>query len=107
MIRLPVKFYVLETLWKSFPVLSKTESTQNNDVIQDFSENPILSVVGSLVNLAITVPVFITKFVEPAQMDATTFFNRWRALAKPEQESQSIFTASSYIGFMSYLERKF
>ena len=30
-------------------------------------------------------------------MDAATFFNRWRALAKPEQESQSIFTAQSGI----------
>jgi AP-2 complex subunit alpha len=64
---------------------------------KDFSEYPILTVTGTLMNLRITLPVFITKFVEPAQMDAATFFNRWRALAKPEQESQSIFTAQSGI----------
>ena len=64
---------------------------------QDFSEYPVLSVVGSTLNLAISVPIFITKFVEPAQMDANTFFTRWRALAKPEQESQSIFTAAQSI----------
>ena len=30
-------------------------------------------------------------------MDANTFFTRWRALSKPEQESQSIFTAAQTI----------
>ena len=48
-------------------------------------------------NLQIKIPLFITKFGDVATMDQATFFDRWRKLNKPEQESSSTFTATKPI----------
>ena len=68
---------------------------------QDFTEQPVLTVTGfggaSGFNLKIKIPLFITKFGDVAAMDQATFFDRWRKLNKPEQESSSTFTATKPI----------
>lgn len=68
---------------------------------KDFTEQPILTVTGfggaSGFNLKIKIPLFITKFGDVAAMDQATFFDRWRKLNKPEQESSSTFTATKPI----------
>ena len=68
---------------------------------QDFTEQPVLTVTGfggaSGFNLKIKIPLFITKFGDVATMDQATFFDRWRKLNKPEQESSSTFTATKPI----------
>jgi hypothetical protein len=37
----------------------------------------------------------MTKFAATATMDANQFFQRWRGLEKPDQQSQAVFTTSS------------
>ena len=68
---------------------------------KDFTEQPVLTVTGfggaSGFNLNIKIPLFITKFGDVAAMDQATFFDRWRKLNKPEQESSSTFTATKPI----------
>lgn len=69
--------------------------------LQDFTDQPVLTVTGfggmSGFNLKIKIPLFITKFGDVAAMDQATFFDRWRKLNKPEQESSSTFTATKPI----------
>jgi AP-2 complex subunit alpha len=42
-------------------------------------------------------PVSLNKFMEPTQMDASQFFQRWKLLSQPTQESQKIFKAKKPI----------
>lgn len=37
----------------------------------------------------------MTKFAATATMDANQFFQRWRGLEKPDQQSQSVFKTAS------------
>uniref|UniRef100_A0A914CJP2 Clathrin adaptor alpha/beta/gamma-adaptin appendage Ig-like subdomain domain-containing protein n=1 Tax=Acrobeloides nanus TaxID=290746 RepID=A0A914CJP2_9BILA len=39
-------------------------------------------------------PMFISKFFEPTDMTSEQFFNRWKQLSQPTQESQQIFPAA-------------
>ena len=75
--------------------------TRSNFDFKDFTEQPVLTVTGfggmSSFNLKIKIPLFITKFGDVATMDQATFFDRWRKLNKPEQESSSTFTATKPI----------
>ena len=68
---------------------------------QDFNDQPVLTISGvfggSAQTLSVALPLFITKFNASAPMDQARFFERWRGLSQPEQETQAIFTASSPI----------
>eukprot|EP00112_Aurelia_sp_Birch-Aquarium-sp1_P008540 Seg1944.9 transcript_id=Seg1944.9/GoldUCD/mRNA.D3Y31 product="AP-2 complex subunit alpha-2" protein_id=Seg1944.9/GoldUCD/D3Y31 len=62
-----------------------------------FTEQPLLivqfSVTGTSHRIVLKLPVFLIKFVTGASMNAQDFFNRWKQLNRPEQESQKIFPA--------------
>lgn len=67
------------------------------DVLDVFTEIPVLSVsfsVGSSTqHLLLQMPVFLTKCSVSAEMSVTDFFNRWKGLSAPGQESQKVFSA--------------
>ncbi|PLW54108.1 hypothetical protein PCANC_06426 [Puccinia coronata f. sp. avenae] len=59
-----------------------------------FGKLPILKVsylAGSLQTLAIRLPIYLTKFLEPIPLNATTFFDRWKQIGGPPREHQEIF----------------
>jgi len=68
------------------------------EAISDFDEAPVLevsfSVNGTMRNLVLKLPVFITKFSVSAEMSGADFFTRWRALGSPGQEHQKVFNAN-------------
>ncbi|XP_035672382.1 AP-2 complex subunit alpha-2-like isoform X3 [Branchiostoma floridae] len=71
----------------------------NVECIADFVDAPILSIKfsysGSMQQINLMLPVMLNKFFEPVEMDATSFFNRWKQLSRrPGQEEQKIFKAS-------------
>ena len=35
---------------------------------------------GAQQKIAVKLPVTVNKFIEPSEMDSTTFFNRWKIL---------------------------
>ncbi|CDR88083.1 probable alpha-adaptin C [Sporisorium scitamineum] len=60
-----------------------------------FTQPPILEVsylAGSLQEIRLRLPVLMTKFVEPVQLGATDFFERWRQIGGPPREAQKIFS---------------
>jgi AP-2 complex subunit alpha len=69
----------------------------NVECTTDFTDAPLLTVRftynGVLQKLQVRLPLMLTKFVEPAVMDAGQFFQRWKVLSQPTQESQRIFKA--------------
>ncbi|KAI8489577.1 AP-2 complex subunit alpha-2, partial [Branchiostoma belcheri] len=70
----------------------------NVECISDFVDAPVLSIKfsysGSMQQINLMLPVMLNKFFEPVEMDATTFFNRWKQLNSPGQEEQKIFKAT-------------
>jgi len=59
-----------------------------------FGKLPVLKVsylAGSLQSFAIRLPVYLTKFIEPIPLNATTFFERWKQIGGPPREQQEIF----------------
>lgn len=69
----------------------------NIECIDSFSEAPLLKISfnhsGQVQKLNLKLPVIISKFLEPAEMNSEAFFTRWKALSQPEQECQKIFKA--------------
>ena len=67
--------------------------------IKDFDNFPVLNISGlyggKYLALRIAVPLYMTKFAATATMDANQFFQRWRGLEKPDQQSQSVFKTAS------------
>ncbi|TKY89433.1 hypothetical protein EX895_001964 [Sporisorium graminicola] len=60
-----------------------------------FTQPPILEVsylAGSLQEIRLRLPVLMTKFVEPVQLAATDFFERWRQIGGPPREAQKVFS---------------
>lgn len=73
----------------------------NMACVQEFEDAPIMSIQflysGAQQKIALKMPVVLNKYISPTEMDASTFFNRWKALSSPSQESQQIFKATSPI----------
>lgn len=46
---------------------------------------------------AIYLPLFVNKFFTPTEMSSQEFFDRWKKLSQPSQESQKIFPAQEEI----------
>ncbi|XP_076471396.1 AP-2 complex subunit alpha-2-like [Babylonia areolata] len=69
----------------------------NMECISEFSESPLLNISfvysGSSQRLCLKAPVMVNKFMEATEMNAEAFFQRWKALSQPDQESQRIFKA--------------
>jgi len=68
------------------------------EIIDVFDEIPVLAVSFSVgtapQQLLLQLPVFLTKCSVSAEMTNTDFFNRWKGLSAPGQESQKIFNAN-------------
>ncbi|VUZ40447.1 unnamed protein product [Hymenolepis diminuta] len=66
----------------------------NIECLVDFSEIPVLNISYTSQNgpdhKSFPLPVFLTKFTQPAQMDQPTFFARWKLLCQPGQECQKV-----------------
>ncbi|KAH9458085.1 hypothetical protein MJO29_005205 [Puccinia striiformis f. sp. tritici] len=59
-----------------------------------FTNLPILKVsylAGSLQTFRIRLPIYLSKFLEPIPLNATTFFERWKQIGGPPREQQEIF----------------
>ncbi|GAK64923.1 adaptor protein complex AP-2 alpha subunit [Moesziomyces antarcticus] len=59
-----------------------------------FTQPPVLEVsylAGSLHEIRLRLPVLVSKFIEPVQLGATDFFERWRQIGGPPREAQKIF----------------
>lgn len=71
----------------------------NVECITDFREPPVMSIQfiysGAQQKINLKLPVVLSKFIEPAEMEASTFFQRWKILSGPNQECQKIFKAAT------------
>lgn len=69
----------------------------NIECVADFTDTPLLNMSfvhsGVSSRICLKLPVFVNKFIEPAEMNAEAFFQRWKALSSPGQECQKIFKA--------------
>ncbi|XP_013404280.1 AP-2 complex subunit alpha-2 isoform X2 [Lingula anatina] len=69
----------------------------NIECVTDFTVPPVLVINflynGAQQHMTVKMPVMVNKFLEPAEMDAATFFQRWKNLSAPAQECQKIFKA--------------
>lgn len=48
-------------------------------------------IAGTVRNVALRLPIFLSKFIEPVQLEAGPFFERWKIIGGPPRESQLIF----------------
>ncbi|KAK6191740.1 hypothetical protein SNE40_003346 [Patella caerulea] len=78
---------------------AQVQQMYNIECISEFTEAPILNISfissGSNQKLHLKLPVSINRFMEATEMNADSFFTRWKALSQPEQECQKIFKATS------------
>ncbi|XP_062417660.1 AP-2 complex subunit alpha-2-like isoform X2 [Pungitius pungitius] len=69
----------------------------NIECVSDFTDAPVLDIQfrygGALQNIAVKLPVMLNKFFQPTEMISQDFFQRWKQLALPQQEVQTIFKA--------------
>ena len=68
------------------------------DCLDVFTEVPSLdlsfTVNGAPQRFLLKLPLFLSKFSVPAEMNSADFFSRWKALANPGQEAQKVFNAN-------------
>ncbi|KAJ7390947.1 AP-2 complex subunit alpha-1 [Desmophyllum pertusum] len=69
----------------------------NVECIMEFNDHPLIdlqfSVNGMSQRIVLPLPLYVSKFFAPTDMNSQDFFSRWKQLEKPEQESQQIFKA--------------
>ncbi|GAA5864008.1 hypothetical protein JCM8547_005307 [Rhodosporidiobolus lusitaniae] len=59
-----------------------------------FDTPPLVNIsylAGSLQTIALRLPVWVSKFVEPVKLEAGAFFERWKQIGGPPREAQRIF----------------
>lgn len=64
------------------------------ECLEPFKELPILRIsylAGSLQSFTIGLPIYLTKFMEPIQLNSQAFFERWKLIGGPPREAQEIF----------------
>lgn len=89
----------LVTKFPKMPFTSLNAMTQVQQVIEIechdvFSKPPVLKIsylAGSMQELHLRLPVVLTKFIEPVQLNAADFFERWRQIGGPPREAQQVF----------------
>ncbi|XP_036381768.1 AP-2 complex subunit alpha-1-like isoform X2 [Megalops cyprinoides] len=78
---------------------AQVQQVINIECLSDFSEAPLLNIKfrygGALQNITLKLPVTINKFFQPTEMASQDFFQRWKQLSLPQQESQKIFKANN------------
>jgi len=77
---------------------AQVQQMMNIECVEDFNEFPslVLTFIYNSVQqkLNLKLPLTINKFFEPTDMNAETFFARWKNLGGAQQESQKIFKAA-------------
>lgn len=74
--------------------MTQIEQVVTLECLEPFTGIPVLKVsylAGSLQTFAIRLPVFLTKFIEPVELNGQAFFERWRLIGGPPREAQEIF----------------
>lgn len=74
--------------------MSQVEQVVTIECLEVFKSQPILKVsylAGSLQTFVIGLPVYLTKFVEPIDLNSQAFFERWKLIGGPPREAQEIF----------------
>ena len=64
-----------------------------------FTTLPILKmsfIAGTVRNLVLKLPVFLSKFVEPVELDSAAFFGRWKAIGGGSEERLFIHNDVAY-----------
>uniref|UniRef100_A0A915JLZ3 Clathrin adaptor alpha/beta/gamma-adaptin appendage Ig-like subdomain domain-containing protein n=1 Tax=Romanomermis culicivorax TaxID=13658 RepID=A0A915JLZ3_ROMCU len=73
----------------------------NVECVADFYVNPTIRLHFVLSNVSKTIvlqlPLFLNKFLEPAEMNGEQFFQRWKQLNQSGQECQKVFTFKTAI----------
>lgn len=73
---------------------SQIEQQINIECLNLFTTLPVLKVsylAGSLQTINLRLPIFLTKFLAPVQLDQTGFFERWKQIGGPPREQQKVF----------------
>jgi len=79
---------------KEVPGLEQVQYLLDIECKATFTALPLLRIsfiAGTVRNLVLRLPVFLTRFVEPVQLNATAFFERWKVIGGPPREAQLIF----------------
>lgn len=74
--------------------LSQVQQLVHVECRNSFAEPPILNIsylAGSLQTLALRLPVWMSKFIEPVKLEAGPFFERWKQIGGPPREAQKVF----------------
>lgn len=89
----------LSVTMPKMPPSSLGAMTQVQQIIQlecrdMFTHPPVLKLsylAGSMQEVTLRLPVVISKFIEPVQLSATDFFERWKQIGGAPREAQRIF----------------
>lgn len=77
---------------------AQVQQVINIECQSDFTEAPLLNIQfrygGTLQNITLKLPITVNKFFQPTEMASEDFFQRWKQLSSPQQESQKIFKAN-------------
>ncbi|XP_078346007.1 AP-2 complex subunit alpha-2-like [Oculina patagonica] len=69
----------------------------NVECLMDFNDRPLIdlqfSVNGMSQRIVLPLPLFVSKFFSPTEMNSQDFFSRWKQLGNPDQECQKVFQA--------------
>ena len=71
--------------------VQQTVQIECRDVFDRFPVLRVSYLAGSHQTLTLRLPVFLSKFVEPVQLNAADFFERWKQIGGPPHEVQNIF----------------
>ncbi|XP_041093672.1 AP-2 complex subunit alpha-1 isoform X2 [Polyodon spathula] len=78
---------------------AQEQQVLNIECLSEFTEAPQINIKfrygAALQNLSLKLPVTINKFFQPTEMASQDFFQRWKQLSLPHQESQKIFKANN------------
>eukprot|EP00731_Ephydatia_muelleri_P007613 Em0003g1861a len=76
---------------------AQVQQVINVECLAPFFEAPRITIKFSIGGvpryLLLKLPIMLSKFLEPLEMAADQFFQRWKQLGSPNQESQKIFDA--------------
>lgn len=74
--------------------MTQVQQVIETECLDVFKKPPVIKVsylAGSLQELTLRLPVVLCKFIEPVQLGATDFFNRWKQIGGPPREAQRVF----------------
>ncbi|KAI5454763.1 hypothetical protein NCC49_003647 [Naganishia albida] len=79
---------------KEIAGLTQVQHLISIDCKRAFTRLPIIKIsfiAGTVRHLALRLPIFLSKFVEPIELESVAFFERWKVIGGPPREAQKIF----------------